>query len=255
MTTTRAPSRKRPRLPLPPPERSHAANQRAQNLLKVAPSAVAQAEAAEGAEKIDAAAVEAAKDQIEALGNVAAQDWGPVLGKAAAEHAPLAEDLVRRKSALVRLTLKPGAAVEPPERIKLGFAGGETAEAEFVSPATQTDQKLAGASYFYVMPPSPTALAGAGVTASLPKGEAKPSILLPSSAIVWQAGKPWIYVKAAEERYERKPLDDDAVPAADGGYIVPADDWPKGQSIVVEGAQALATEESKSHKRLDEDND
>jgi hypothetical protein len=234
---------------------SHVANLRAQNLLKVAPSAVAQAEAAEAAEKIDAAAVEAAKDQIEAFGNVAAQDWGPALGPAVAARSPLAEDLVRRKSALAQLTLQPGAVAEPPARIELTFASGETAEAELVSPATQTDPKLAGPSYFYVLPAAPAALAGATVTASMPKGEAKPSVVLPSSAIVWQSGKPWIYVKAAADRYERKPLDDDAVPAADGGYIVPADDWPQGQSIVVEGAQALATEESKSRKRPDEDND
>ncbi len=234
---------------------SHTANVRAQNLLKVAPSAVAQAEAAEAAEKIDESAVDAAKDQVEAVNNVAAQDWGPLLGPAIAAHAPLAEDLILRKSALLQLTLQPGAVAEPPARIAITFGGGETAEAEFVSPATQTDPKLAGPSYFYVLPATPSALAGASVTASVPKGEAKPSVVLPSSAIVWQSGKPWIYVKAAADRYERQPLDDDAVPSGDGGYIVPADDWPRGQSIVVEGAQALATEESKAHKRRDEDDD
>lgn len=234
---------------------SQTANARAHNLLKVYPSAASQAETAEAAEKIDAASVDAARDQIDGIRNTAIQDWGPVLGSAIAARSPLAENLVLRKSFLVQLTLQPGAVAEAPARIGVTFGSGDATEAELVSPATQTDPKLAGASYFYVAPAAPAALAGAAVTAWMPKGDARPSVAIPSSAVVWQDGRPWVYVKAAADRYERKPIDGDAVPSADGGYILPASRWPQGQSIVVEGAQALVSEESKSQKRSDEDND
>ncbi len=234
---------------------SQGANVRAQNLLKVFPSAAAQADAADAAAKIDAANVDAARDRIDALKNTAVQDWGSVLGPAIAARAPLAENLVRRQSALIQLTLQPGVEAQAPARIDVAFGTGATAQAELVSPATQTDPKIASASFLYVAPASPAALSGASVSAWLPKGEARASVVIPPAAVVWQDGKAWIYVKAAADRFQRKPLDDDATPTADGGFVLPADLWPQGQSLVVEGAQALVSEESKSLGKSDEDSD
>lgn len=233
---------------------SQTANQRAQKLLKVFPSAAAQAEAAEAAVGIDGAAAETAKAQVEAVRTSALQDWGPVLGGAIASRTEPALSLVARKTCLVQLTLQPGADLAAPQRVTLTLGNGETATADLVSAATQADPRLAGASYLYTTAVTASTLTGATVSASFAKGEATPSIVIPPSAVVWLGGRPWLYVKTSAENFERKPIDADAIAAADGSYIVPAGHWPKDRSIVVAGAQALLSEETKS-QRSDEDND
>ncbi len=233
---------------------SRAARARALKLLQVFPTAAAPAEAAEAAESIDRTAVEAAKAQLETLRNTAIQDWGPVLGPAVTARSQVVEDLIVRKTCLVRLTLQPDAGIEAPQHATIALGSGASATAELVSPATQADARIAGASYFYTMPVTASALTGASISAALAKGEAKPSVVIPPAAVVWMGGRPWIYIKKSSEIFERKPIDADAHPAPDGGYVLPASRWPKDLPIVVAGAQALLSEETKS-QRADEDND
>jgi hypothetical protein len=218
------------------------------------PSAASQAEAAEAALKTEGAHVETAREQIGALRTQAIQDWGDALGEAAAAQSALAEDLVLRKSALVQLTIPARDDVPPPPRVTLAL-GTESIEARLLSPATQADGRLAGASFFYVMPAKPAALTGASVVAALPKGESRRAVAIKPSAVVWQSGKPWIYVKAGADRFERRALAEEAAPLADGSYALPARSWPAGQALVVEGAQALLSEEAKARQRADEDDD
>lgn len=230
------------------------ATARAQKLVKVFPSAAPQADTAQAAESIDSAAVEAAKAQLETIMNTAVQDWGPVLGAAITARSELIENLLARKTCLVQLTLQPGAQIAAPQRAAVTLANGEAATADLISPATQADPRIASASYFYALPVSAGALTGATVSASLPKGEVKPSVVIPPSAVVWMGGRAWLYVKTGKETFERKPIDNDAIAAADGGYILPAARWANALPIVVAGAQALLSEETKS-QRSDEDND
>jgi len=233
---------------------SQTASTRAHNLLKVFPTAAAQAETAEAAQNIDDTGVDAAKVQIEALKASAVQEWGSVLGPAAVERADLVKDLILRKSCLVQLTVQPGAVAEPPAHVKITI-GGTTVEAAFVSEAVQTDSKISNLSFFYTMPVVPGALAGTSVAAWFEKGDAKPSVVIPPSAIIWQAGRPWVYIhEGRSERFERKAIDE-AVPTADGGYVLPSEHWPQKQSIVVAGAQALLSEETRPLNKADDDDD
>jgi len=233
---------------------SQTANARAHNLLKVFPTAAAQAETAEATQNIDDTGVEAAKVQIEALKTAAIQEWGSVLGQAAIERSDLARNLILRKSCLIQLTVQPGATAEPPAHVKISI-GGTTVEASFLSEAVQTDSKISNLSFFYVMPAVPGALAGTAVAAWFEKGEAKPSVVIPPSAIIWQAGRPWVYIhEGRSEHFERKAIDD-AVPTADGGYVLPSDRWPRQQSIVVAGAQALLSEETRPLNKAADDDD
>jgi len=233
---------------------SQTANARAHNLLKVFPTAAAQAETAEAVQNIDDTGVDTAKAQIEALKTSAIQEWGLVLGAAAAERSDLVKDLILRKSCLIQLTLQPGAKAEPPARVKISL-GGTTAEARYLSEAVLTDPKISNQSFFYIMPAQPGALAGMSVATWFEKGDAKPSVVIPPSAIIWQAGRPWVYIHAGRsEHFERKAIDD-AVPTADGGYVLPAAHWPQQQSIVVAGAQALLSEETRPLNRAADDDD
>lgn len=232
---------------------SRTANERAQNLLKVFPTAVAQAESAEGAYKIDAAAFEAVQAEGEAVRNTAIQEWGPILGQAIVARSPLAEGLVLRKSALIQLSLPPSATIAAPARISVTLGGGSTAEADFVSEAARADPKIPNVSYLYKIPMAPGVLAGMSVLAYLPNGAAKPGVGIPPSAVIWQAGKAWIYVRAGSDRFERRAIGEEAAPTADGGYVLPATSLQHDKLIVVAGAQTLLSEESKSQIPSDED--
>jgi hypothetical protein len=232
---------------------SKTASERARNLLKVFPTAVAQVESAEAAVRIDAAAVETAQAEVEAVKNSAIQEWGPVLGEAILARSPLAEGLVRRKTALIQLTLQPGATVAAPDRISVALGGGSTTEADFVSEATQADPKIPNVSYFYTIPMAPGALAGISVQATLPNGAAKAGVGIPPSAVIWQEGKAWIYVRAGSDRFERRAIGEEAAPTADGGYVLPATSLQHDRLIVVAGAQTLLSEESKMQIPSDED--
>jgi hypothetical protein len=232
---------------------SKTANARAQNLLKVFPTAASQAETAQATDQIDAAAVETAQAQMEAISNTAIQEWGPVLGQAIVSRAALAEKLIRRQSCLIQLTLQPGAIAEAPAQISVSFGGGTTAKADLISEATQADPKIPNVSFLYSIPSVPGALTGMSVVASFPDGAAKPGVGIPASAVVWQAGRAWMYVQAGSDRFERRAIGEAAAPTADGGYVLPAADWMPDKLVVVAGAQTLLSEESKSQMQSSED--
>lgn len=225
---------------------SEVASERARNNLKVFTTAKAQVEAATGTSEVDAAGVEAARAQVEALRNTAIQDWGPVLGDAIADRTALARDLVRRKTTLVQLSLPSGAALTPPPRLAVSRGGAAPVEGRLISEATQTDPRVQGISYFYAVPASPGLLPGASVVASLPRAGIEPGLDIPSSAVVWQAGKPWMYLRTAPDAFQRHAIDEAAAPTRDGGYIVPARSLPEARPIVTAGAQVLLSQEMRA---------
>lgn len=230
---------------------SRAVNQRAQNLLKIFSTAKAQAESAEAAYDIDRVGVDAAKAQIEALRNTAILEWGTVLGPAIVGREALAENLVLRKTCLIQLTLQPGAAMVPPRRVSLAL-GGTSVEATFVSEATRSDPKIQNVGFLYALPASSGLLPGASVVAYLPTGYVKSGVGIPPSAVVWQAGKAWMYLRTARDTFERRRLDPAATPAPDGGFVVPAKSLPRDEPLVVAGAQILLSQESRAQIPADE---
>jgi|GEM_PF-1159702 len=236
-------------------EASKTAFTRAQNLLKLFPTAASQAEAAEAAYKMDEAGVEAAQAQADAISNSAIQEFGPVLGQAIVSRSELAEQLILRKICLIQLTLQGGATAEPPDKISVTFGSGSTAEADFISEAAQADPKIPNISFFYTMPVMPGALTGTSVVALFPNGEAKAGVGIPPSAVIWQSGKPWMYVQASPDSFERRAIGEEAAPTAEGGYVVPAANWASDKRIVVAGAQTLLSEESRSKNKSGEDED
>ena len=235
---------------------SRAADARAQTLLKAFSTAKAQAETAAAAAQIDSAGVATAKAQIEALRNTAIQDWGLTLGLAIVSRARLATDLVTRQTCLVQLSLQPGAAAEKPlDRLAFSLAGSRPLEGRFVSEAAQIDPKIGTIGYLYTVPAAPGLLPGASIIATLPEGAAKAGVGIPPSAVVWQAGKPWVYLRVAPERFERRAIDGASAPTADGGYVVPRQGFatPGDKGLVVAGAQVLLSQEMHAQIPSDED--
>ena len=234
---------------------SKAADARAQALLKIFPTARAQAETATAAAETDAAGVAAVNAQIDALHNTALQDWGPVLGEAVASRAQLASDLVARRTVLVQVAAEPGATVTPPVRLAFALAEDKSVEGRLVSESAQLDPKVQNVGYLYAVPAASGLVPGASVLTSLPKGTGDAGLSIPASAIVWQDGKPWIYVRTTPDRFERRPLGELALPTLGGGYVVPAKSLAgRGdKALVTVGAQMLLSQEMRAQIPSDED--
>ncbi|HUZ13748.1 MAG TPA: hypothetical protein VMU93_12980 [Caulobacteraceae bacterium] len=213
----------------------------------------AQLQSAEGAAAVDEAALAAGRAVLATVIAGARQAWGPVLAQALIAGAPLAEDLVERRTLLVQLSLSPGAALAAPPRSASAVVGGaRRAPLAFVSPAAIADPAIQGTSYFYETPARPGILPGLGVQASLPAPMAAQGVVAPQSAVVWLQGKAWIYLRTGPDVFVRREIAPD-LPGPGGGYIVTG--LPPGVEMVVSGAQILLSEEFRAQGGAGDDED
>jgi hypothetical protein len=73
-----------------------------------------------------------------------------------------------------------------------------------------------------------------------PRSGPSVAVRIPESAVVWLAGRPWVWLRTAPDRFERRPVQ--ATRLGPGGWIEPQGFVP-GDSVVVTGAQLLLSEE------------
>lgn len=231
---------------------SHAAFERATALYKDQQNmSAAQLQSAEGSFAMDRAALAAAQSHLTTIAASAQQAWGPVLGKALADGAPLVARLIDRDDYLVKVTLPPDIAVAAaPETASARLGDGSEVRLRFISEATSTDPKIQGISYVYVVPAGSGLLPGMAVAASLPTGHAPRGVVVPAAAVVWLQGKAWLYLRTGAETFIRRPIAA-AQAAPDGGYIVTG--LQSDAEIVVRGAQMLLSEEFRAQVRSEED--
>ena len=107
------------------------------------------------------------------------------------------------------------------------------------------DPQLLGETFLFEVDAGDLSLRpGMAVTAyvRLP-GEPTKGVLLPRSAIVRQEGALWAYVRSADDKFTRRPVERAA--SVEGGWFVPAGFKP-GEAIVAAGAQMLLSEELKA---------
>jgi hypothetical protein len=74
---------------------------------------------------------------------------------------------------------------------------------------------------------------------AMPRGGAS-TVVIPESAVVWLAGRPWVWLRSAPDIFERRPVQ--ATQLTDAGWIEPTGFAP-GDEVVVTGAQLLLSEE------------
>jgi hypothetical protein len=114
-------------------------------------------------------------------------------------------------------------------------------EAQLLAPATDSDPLLQGESFYYTTDIG-RLRAGMRLHAWLPGDEpADDGLLLSSSAVIWQGGSPWVYVRHEEDFFYRIAIPDAIRLGRD--WFMPAGRIPSGRSIVVSGAQMLLSEE------------
>ncbi len=220
---------------------SRAAFERAQKLNRDQQNvSAAQLQTAEAAFRGDQATLAAAEAQVRTVQATLDQEWGPVLGKSLVEGSPLITRLTQRQDFLVQVTLPPGVVVPPPPSASVQINTGQRTEIRFVSPATRTDPKIQGVSFFYLAAGDSGVLPGMNVLAFLPSGSTVQGATIPASAVVWWQDRAWIYRRAAPDKFVRAVIVTD-LPTPDGGYIVK--DLPSGTQVVTSGAQLLLSEE------------
>src|SRR5215471_8100368 len=206
---------------------SKAAFERGQELLKSKAIALAQVQAAEAAFGVDQAALAMALAEVKTLKATAFEEWGPVVGKALVDGEALVTRLIERQAFLIQITLQPGISIDPPPTATVRLGGRlPPTEIRFLSVATQADPKIQGFSFYYSAEAESRLLPGMSVLAALPAGASLEGIAVPASAIVWWAGRAWVYLRTDAASFKRHPIPTDMLASDGDGFIVPIAAFP-----------------------------
>ena len=199
-------------------------------------------QAAQATYLADKAKADAAALNVRNIEAAAEQRFGKTMARYALDpQSAEFERLLARRDVLARVTLPPGTVQRAPDAVQVQPDAGARLPGYLVSPSAQSDPGIAGKSFIYRVP-APIA-AGTPVVAFVPGSEQSTSgVQVPSAAVVWYAGQPWVYVQSGPERFARRPLQ----PAVetDGGFFVPKG-LNAGDSVVTSGAQLLLSEEQR----------
>jgi len=199
----------------------------------------------------DQAAIAAAESQVRTLSATAYQEWGAVLGKSLVDGSATIMRLIERQDFLLQITLPPGTTiVAPPATGAIEVGKRARAEITYVSPATRTDPRIQGVSFFYTTPAESNVLPGMNVLAFLPAGAAVEGATVPAEAVVRWQDRAWIYRRTGPEAFVRNQIATEQ-PAQEGGFIVK--DLPGDAEIVTHGAQLLLSEEFRAQIQVGED--
>ena len=231
---------------------SQTAFERAQKLYKDQQNmSAAQLQAAEAAFRVDQAGLAAAQSQLHTLAVTAQRNWGQALGQALVETAPLLARLIAGRDVLLQVTLRPGQVMAPPlPDASVQLHDGSRVPLRFVSAATKTDPRIQGLSFFFTAPAESGLLPGMSVVALLPSGQTIEGATVPASAIVWQQGRAWAYFRTGPQTFARRAVTTN-LPTPGGDYVVKG--IPDNAEVVVQGAQALLSEEFRAQLSTEQD--
>jgi hypothetical protein len=207
-----------------------------------------QVQATEAAVIADRAAVEAAQSQVRTLRATALQEWGPVIGNSMVVDGGLITRLIERDEFLLQITLPPGVRLDDiPNAASVEVAGRDRrAEVRYISPATRADPRIQGLSYFYAAGANSGVLPGMNVRAYLANGSPVDGVIVPPSAVVWWAGRAWVYRRVGDDAFSRREIPTDMPAEQEAGFVVPASLFKPDEPLVTTAAQLLLSEEFRS---------
>jgi hypothetical protein len=198
---------------------------------------------AEATLSADRAAFQNAKRALSLGENLARQRWGAVIARALAAGSPAFERIVRQSDLLLRVTLPRERGFKPPGAASLQAPDGTLISTRFVSLYPQVDPRLQAPTALYRTAYRPDLAPGMSLVGLLPSGPKLSGIVIPENAVVWWEGRAWAYVQAAPGRFARREVPTGA--PIEGGWFVRTG-FAAGQSIVLQGAQQLLSEEFRS---------
>ena len=199
-------------------------------------------EAAHATWDVDRAHLRSAQAALRAAGDAARSRWGDVLaGWALAARTPQLDALNSGRQALLSVALPSGATDSPPPTIRIGLpgSGGGEITAHRVSPSPLADPVIQGPTYFYLSPRGGLRT-GMRIDAFLPAGQSLEGVAIPTSAVVWYANRPWVYVQSDDTHFVRREIAVDT--PAPGGWFV-THGWRGGERVAVKGAALLLSQE------------
>jgi hypothetical protein len=199
--------------------------------------------AAEAQWKGDRERLAAAETEGRSLREALGASWGgPLAVLAAVQGSPAFAALIDQREVIVQMTVPPehdrALAVRP--LFVEASGGGTRARAQLVSAAPGTTPGAVGTTWFFRVPAAGLR-AGARVTGYLSTGAGKArGVVVPERAVVWHAGRPWVYVQHEADRFVRTPVS--ASRLVEGGWFN-AVGFEPGVQVAVTGAQLLLSEE------------
>lgn len=193
--------------------------------------------------------------EAEDLRSRALHEWGPVLVEwALADSSADFERLLANEDVVLLVTL-PGTASLPDGTDVVHVSRTDdragARQARLISASPRASPQAPGDTWYFRAAANGLRV-GTRVHVRVPGGgEQEVGVALPSRAVVWHAGRPWIYLRKTPELFVRRPVDD-AQPHGDGWFT--ADTALEREWIAGTGAQTLLSEEFRA-QIPDEDDD
>jgi len=198
--------------------------------------------------KADEAKIAAAESSAKNIADSMRQMWGDSLTQHATslEKSELLQNLISNQEVLIQITL-PFDAAEPAQNSSIMItptaAPGQPIRALYLSRAPASSSTIQGKTYFYHAK-TKELRAGMQVNAvSATSAKVSDGVIIPNSAIIWYAGKSWVYKKTADDKFSRIPVVTDI--EIENGWFYQGSLKPN-DLIVTNGAQLLLSEEFKS---------
>jgi hypothetical protein len=201
-------------------------------------------QSAEATLRANEADVRAGEQQLILQESVGRQEWGSVAAKWAVQGSPELQRILDQTEVLVQMTIPSGITYVVPRAISLEIPGGTRTEANFVSTFPRVDPRIQGRSFLYLAHAQPGLTPGVNLIAHLSVGNPMKGLTLPTSAVVWSEGKAWVYQQTAADRFTRRAVPTD-IPVQKGFFVT--EGFSPGDKLVVQGAQALLSEELLLH--------
>ena len=205
----------------------------------------------------DKAAINSSVLQLKNLQTSMKLQWGEALATLLSNDQlpPHLTNLLNRNNVLVQVSLPiSNAAPQAGSTIQITPLNETIVPivATYVSAAAQTDSNGFGNTFYYSAPAEQLRIGMRINLAFAATANDANGVIIPNSAVVWYAGKPWAYFKVAnnknaqdkntQDQFIRKPIS--AESEMESGWFNQG--LSVGEEVVVNGAQLLLSEEFKS---------
>ena len=184
-----------------------------------------------------------ARRHVEEIHREAQHVWGDALARLAlGNESELLGSLTSHSRSLVQITLPYGtdpSGLKSKVWVARDFDRARAVPAELISAAPQTDDLVQGETWFFHVP-GEHLRAGMRINVWVTGGSGRQGVSLPANAIVWHAGKPWVYRDNRNGSYSRLAVDPQPAP---GKALLIDTGLTPGTKVVVTGAQTLLSEE------------
>ena len=204
----------------------------------------------------DKASVTSGELQLKNLHTNTKLQWGEALAKLAFEDklAPHLASLLDRRNVLIQVSLPLNTATpKAGSTINVTPLNESTSsiKAIYISPASSSDSSAYGKTFYYSAPADLLRIGmRINVNISNNVSDAAKGAIIPNTAVVWYAGKPWAYFKQGQnkaglDQFVRMPIstDNEVGSGIDSGWFNEGID--ENSEVVVSGAQLLLSEEFK----------